>query len=260
MWLAKHWGDHSNALSFFAPNINIVRDVRQGRAQGSYGEDPVLTGALGTAYRPGHAIPEAPDTSAPLAVRNIAKHFAAYNLESDFAGRRTAAELAQGNGQYRLSYDAPVAKADLMQTFLPAFEKVVRDGKIRGVMCAYNSVNGVPLCANQLMHDELRGRMGFEGIVITDCGAIGFMTSTHKWNHSDGSPYTEVEATAAALRAGTDLNCGGAYGSHLPTAYAQKLVTLAQLDIALNRSLTGHYELGLYQDTAAAAADPRRTR
>ena len=105
-------------------------------------------------------------------MRNVAKHFAAYNLESNFATQCTPADtdaecLAHADGQYRLSYDAPVSDADMMQTFLPAFEAVVEDAKIRGVMCAYNSVNGVPLCANTLMQEQLRDRMGFQGIVVT---------------------------------------------------------------------------------------------
>ena len=117
-----------------------------------------------------------PDSS-PLAVRNVAKHFAAYNLESNFAGRTKPEQISKSDGQFRLSYDATVSNADLKQTFLPAFESVVHDAQIRGVMCSYNSVDGTPLCANSLLKEQLRGHLGFEeGIVITDCGAIGFMT------------------------------------------------------------------------------------
>ena len=126
--LAKRWGPHTNALSFFAPNINIVRDVRWGRAQETYGEDPALTAKLGAAYVVGMQFLGGDPATAPLAVRNVAKHFAVYNLESNFAGRTTPAEIAQGVGQYRLQYDAPVSIADLMQTFLPAFEAVVGRG------------------------------------------------------------------------------------------------------------------------------------
>ena len=125
-------------------------------------------------------------------------------------------------------------------------------------MCAYNSVNGVPLCANELLETELRSRMGFEGIVITDCGAIDFMISNHHWKHPNGTAYTPVEATAASLRAGTDLNCGGAYPSNLPTAYQRSLVTTEQIDTAVGRAVYGHMELGLYHDSKAAASDPRR--
>ena len=132
--LAKHWdpSGSSNALSFFAPNINIVRDVRWGRAQETYGEDPTLTGRMGVAYVQGMQFLGSSDTKSRLAVRNVAKHFAAYNLESNYAGRTTPAQIAQGVGQYRLQYDAHVPKADLLQTYLPAFEDVVRDAKIRG--------------------------------------------------------------------------------------------------------------------------------
>ena len=124
-------------------SINIVRDVRWGRAQETYGEDPTLTGVLGAAYVNGM---QTPDPSWPTpAVRNVAKHFAAYNLESNFAGRVSASSIAASDGQYRLSYDANVSEADMMQTFLPAFESLVVDAKLRGVMCAYNSINGKPL-------------------------------------------------------------------------------------------------------------------
>ena len=123
--LAKHWRKHSNALSFFAPNINIVRDVRWGRAQETYGEDPTLTGALGAAYVDGM---QDPNRTGVLAVRNVAKHFAAYNLESNFA-------MGGTDGQFRLSYDANVSVADLLQTYLPAFEAVVGEARVRGIMC-----------------------------------------------------------------------------------------------------------------------------
>ena len=145
-----------------------------------------------------------------------------------------------------------------MQTFLPAFEMLVEDGELRGVMCGYNSVNGVPLCANKLIAEQLRGRMGFDGIVISDCGAIGMMTGNHHWKHTNGTPYTGVEATAAAMAAGTDLNCGRSYRDQLPTAYQQGMVALEQLQAAVGRIVFGYLELGLMEDTATAAADPRR--
>jgi len=227
--LAKHWGDKSNALSFFAPNINIVRDVRWGRAQETYGEDPTLTGMMGAAYVSGMQDPK-PGVWPFPAVRAVAKHFAAYNLESNFAGRSTPEEISQSDGQYRLSYDANVSRTDLLQTYLPAFEALVKDSKLRGVMCSYNSVNGTPMCANELMEEELRGKMGFQGIVISDCGAIGFMTSNHHWKFPNGTAYSPVQATAAALQAGTDLNCGGAYPANLAVALQEGLISMEEID------------------------------
>ena len=123
--LAKH-KNGTNALSFYAPNINIVRDVRWGRAQETYGEDPTLTGLMASAYINGMQFPRGKNDS--LAVRNVAKHFAAYNLESNFAVGGT-------DGQFRLSYDANVSTEDLENTFLPAFREIVSD--VSGVMCAY---------------------------------------------------------------------------------------------------------------------------
>ncbi len=264
--LAKHFhaprngSSQTNALSFFAPNINIVRDVRWGRAQETYGEDPTLTSKLGTAYVRGMQYLGGDPATSPLAVRNVAKHFAAYNVESDFAGRTTPAEIARGDGQFRLSYNARVPDADLQQTFLPAFKAVVRDANIRGVMCAYNSVDGTPLCANRaLLQDELRESIGHDGIIITDCGAIGFMTTNHMWKHANGSLYTPTQATAAALMAGTDLNCGSEFSDHLPAALAAGLVSLSAVDTAVGRALKGHMELGMFQDSSAQAADFRRT-
>ena len=116
----------------------------------------------------------------------------------------------------------------------------------------------MPLCANELLQKQLRERMGFEGIVITDCGAIGMMTANHHWNHSNGTAYTPIEATAAAMAAGTDLNCGGAYGADLKAAWAAKMVTIEMLKQAAGRAVYGWLELGLFEDTAAAALDARR--
>ena len=210
----------------------------------------MLTGALGAAYVKGMQRPNG-TCDEPLAVRNVAKHFAAYDLESNFAVGGT-------DGQFRLSYDANVSRVDLYQTYLPAFEDLVREADLKGVMCAYNSVNQTPLCANRLLQEELRGRMGFEGIVISDCGAIGFMISNHKWNHTNGKPYSLTEASAASLVAGTDLNCGNAYRSTLQSALNASLITEAHINTALSRNLKGWLELGLFQDTKTSAIDPRR--
>eukprot|EP00938_MAST-03A_sp_MAST-3A-sp1_P001587 g1587.t1 len=245
--LAKH-KNGTNALSFYAPNINIVRDVRWGRAQETYGEDPTLTGLMASAYINGMQFPRGKNDS--LAVRNVAKHFAAYNLESNFAVGGT-------DGQFRLSYDANVSTEDLENTFLPAFREIVSD--VSGVMCAYNSVNGTPICANNvLIHDILRDQMKFnDGIVVTDCGAIDFMISNHKWNHSDGRPYNRSEVASATLAAGTDLNCGTAY-SMLPQALKENLLNPSDIDLSVRRQLLGYMRLGLFQDTQTDRLDWRR--
>ena len=108
------------------------------------------------------------------------------------------------------------------------------------------------------MQTELRTRMGFDGVVITDCGAIGFMTSTHKWTRKNGTAYTPVEVTAASLKAGTDLCCGSAYSDDLPLAYNAGLVNDTDLDRSVRRVLAGYMELGLFQDSEEASKDTRR--
>ena len=100
--------------------------------------------------------------------------------------------------------------------------------------------------------------MDFKGIVITDCGAIGMITGDHHWKHTNGTAYTTVEATAAAMAAGTDLNCGSAYGADLRSAWAAKMVTIEMLKQAAGRAIYGWLELGLFEDSTSAAADKRR--
>jgi len=246
--LAKH-SNGTNALSFYAPNINIVRDIRWGRAQETYGEDPTLTGTLASKYIEGMQFPKGKNERGDLAIRNVAKHFAAYNLESNFA-------MGGVDGQFRLSYDANVSRVDMKNTFLPAFEEIVND--VSGIMCAYNSVNGTPICANShMIHEILRESMNFDGIVVTDCGAIDFMISNHKWNHSDGRPYNRTEAAAATLSAGVDLNCGSAF-STLPEALNQSLINITNVDNSVRRQLLGYMRLGLFQDTRTNQKDWRR--
>jgi beta-glucosidase len=158
-----------HGLNFFAPNINIVRDVRWGRAQETFGEDPHLTGKLGAAFIKGvqHGPAEpaslkeaspydgssqlAGSSSPPVKYMALAtaKHFVAYNVDSDFAAGGT-------NPQYRLGADFAVSKADLRQTYFPAFREAIRMAKVASVMCAYTGVNGSPMCANQ----ELMQRYG----------------------------------------------------------------------------------------------------
>eukprot|EP01050_Picozoa_sp_SAG11_P036794 SAG11_NODE_14183_length_622_cov_0.891013_2_plen_140_part_01 len=114
------------------------------------------------------------------------------------------------------------------------------------------------MCASDLLQAELRDRMGFDGVVITDSGAIKFMIADHRWKHSDGQSYSPTEAVAASVAAGTDLNLGGSFGRDLGSAFSQKLINASMVKRAAGRQLLGLLELGLMQDTAAAAAEPRR--
>jgi beta-glucosidase len=140
-------------LDFWAPNINIFRDPRWGRGQETYGEDPFLTARMGVAFVTGMQGDD------PRYYRAIStpKHFAVHS----------------GPEPTRHTADVAVSKHDELDTYLPAFRAAVTEAKADSVMCAYNSINGQPACANQfLLQDQLRGKWGFNGYVVSDCGAV----------------------------------------------------------------------------------------
>ena len=166
---------HSNifeGLDFWAPNINIFRDPRWGRGQETYGEDPFLAGRLGISFVTGMQGDD------PRYYRTIAtpKHYAVHS------GPETTRHQA----------DVTVSKHDEVDTYLPAFRKTVTEGKAGSVMCAYNSINGQPACANEfLLVDQLRGKWGFKGYVVYDCEAVR--------NIFNGHHYKPTQAEASAI-------------------------------------------------------------
>ena len=152
-------------LDFWAPNINIFRDPRWGRGQETYGEDPFLTGRMGVAYVMGLQGDD------PRYYRAIAtpKHFAVHS----------------GPEPTRHNADVTISKHDELDTYLPAFRAAVTEGKAGSVMCAYNSINGQPACASDfLLVDQLRGKWGFNGYVVSDCGAVIDIFRGHQFTKS----------------------------------------------------------------------------
>ena len=173
-------------LTYWSPNINIVRDPRWGRAHESYGEDPCLNAIMGTAFVKGLQGP-GPELQAAACV----KHFAVHS----------------GPEETRHGFDAECDERGLRETYLPAFERIVKDAKVAGVMGAYNALNGVPVCASSKLQQEiLRDEWGFEGYTVSDCGAISDISAMHHYKA------TKVEAAAEAVKTGCDLNCGTMYG------------------------------------------------
>lgn len=210
-------------LTFWSPNINIFRDPRWGRGQETYGEDPYLTAKLALAFIKGLQN----NDSVHLRAAACAKHFAVHS----------------GPEQGRHGFNADVSKKDLSETYLYAFEKCVKEGKVEAVMGAYNAVNGVPSCCNgYLLNDILRNEWGFCGHVVSDCGAIKDIYDKHSYT-SDA-----VSAAAVALKSGCDLNCGSVY-AHLVDAYEQDLVDENDLDTALLRTLMTRAKLGMFEET-----------
>ena len=207
-------------LTFWSPNINIFRDPRWGRGQETYGEDPYLTARLGVEFVKGL------QGNDPRYFKVIAtpKHYAVHS----------------GPEPERHGFDAKAYERDLRETYLPAFRATIVEGKADSVMCAYNRTNDEPCCANKkLMTDILRGEWGFNGYVVSDCGAISDIWKGHKFAK------TEAEASALAVRSGTDLTCGGEYVS-LIQAVKQGLITEAEIDTAVKRLMTARFRLGMF--------------
>jgi beta-glucosidase len=207
-------------LTFWSPNINIFRDPRWGRGQETYGEDPYLTARLGVEFVKGL------QGSDPRYLKVVAtpKHYAVHS----------------GPEPERHAFDAKIDERDLRETYLPAFRATVREGKAASVMCAYNRTNGEPCCSNnRLMTDILRKEWGFNGYVVSDCGAITDIWKGHQFTK------TEEAASAVAVKAGTDLACGREYTA-LIKAVKDGLITQAEIDVSLERLLTARFRLGMF--------------
>jgi beta-glucosidase len=215
-------GDHSiyHGLTFWTPNINIFRDPRWGRGQETYGEDPFLTGVTGVAFVKGLQ----GDDPKYLKTVATAKHYAVHS----------------GPEYSRHTFDARLPLRDVWETYLPAFEKLIRSGEAYSVMCAYNRFEGEPCCgSDELMEEILRKRWGFQGYVVSDCGAIDNFYRTHK---------TSADAAAAsanAVIAGTDLECGSSYRALLE-AVQRGEIKEAEIDVAVRRLFTARIKLGMF--------------
>ena len=207
-------------LTFWSPNINIFRDPRWGRGQETYGEDPYLTSRMGLAFVRGLQ----GDNPQLLKLVATAKHFAVHS----------------GPEYKRHEFDAVPSRYDLADTYLPAFKALVQQGQVASVMCAYNRFDGEPCCcSNALQVELLRERWGFDGYIVSDCGAIDDFYKYHK-------TYPDAKtASAKAVRSGTDLECGGSY-SALKEALAEGRVLENDLDTSLRRLFTARMRLGLF--------------
>ncbi len=206
-------------LTFWSPNINIFRDPRWGRGQETYGEDPYLTARLGVAFVKGL------QGNDPKYFKVIAtpKHYAVHS----------------GPEPERHSFDAIASPRDLELTYLPQFRATIQEAHAYSVMCAYNRTNGEPACTNKFLYDTLRKRWGFDGYVVSDCGAIDDIYLRHKYLKTEG------EASAAAVKAGTDLTCGREYRS-LVQAVKDGLINEKEIDVAVKRLMLARFRLGMF--------------
>jgi beta-glucosidase len=210
-----YWG-----LTFWSPNINIFRDPRWGRGQETYGEDPYLTSRMGVAFVRGLQ----GDNPQYLKVAATPKHYAVHS----------------GPEHARHHFDAHTSEEDMRRTYLPAFKACVQEGRAESVMGAYNRTNGEPCCASPtLLKKFLRDEWGFQGYVVSDCGAVHDIFSGHK------VAADAAEASAMAVKAGCDLECGSAY-SALGEAVRRGLISEQDIDRAVRRLFRARFRLGMF--------------
>lgn len=209
-------------LTMWTPTVNILRDPRWGRGIETYGEDPYLSSLMGVAVVKGL---QGPEDSKYNKLHACAKHFAVHS----------------GPEWNRHSFNAEnITPRDLYETYLPPFEALVKEAKVKEVMCAYNRFEGEPCCSNKrLLTQILRNDWGYKGIVVSDCGAIAdfFNDRGHK-THPD-----KASAAADAVITGTDLDCGGSY-SGLIEGMEKGLIKEDEVDVSVTRLMKARFELG----------------
>lgn len=207
-------------LNMWSPNVNIFRDPRWGRGQETWGEDPFLTGEMAAEFVRGLQ----GDHPKYLKTAACAKHFAVHS----------------GPEKDRHTFNAIVTKRELFDTYLPAFKKLVVEADVEAVMGAYNRILGEVCCASQLLlEDILRDQWGFQGHVVSDCQALSDFHLSHKVTKD------AAESAALALKHGCDLGCDHVF-DEIPEAIARGLITEADVDRALERSLTTRFKLGMF--------------
>jgi len=207
-------------LTYWSPNINIFRDPRWGRGQETYGEDPHLTGRMAVAFVTGM---QGADPRY-LKVVSTPKHYAVHS----------------GPEPERHAFDARVSEHDMVDTYLAAFRTAVVEGKAESIMCVYNAVNGTPGCASaDLVQKRLRDEWGFQGYVVSDCGAVNDIYQNHEYTPTLGG------AAVAAVKAGTDLTCGTEYRTLVDEVKAGR-ITEAEIDRSLERLFVARFRLGMF--------------
>ncbi len=208
-------------LTFWSPNVNIFRDPRWGRGHETYGEDPYLTSRLGVSF-----VKALQGDGEVLKAAACAKHFAVHS----------------GPEALRHEFDAEATPKDMEETYLPAFEALVKEADVEAVMGAYNRTNGEPCCGSEFLQKKLREEWGFQGHFVSDCWAIRDFHENHMVTRNI------QESAALALNNGCDLNCGNTY-LHILKAYREGLITEEAITQAAVRLYTTRYLLGLFDET-----------
>lgn len=217
-----------SGLDFWTPNINPYKDPRWGRGQETPGEDTFHLKSYVASLIDGLQGGKNPQT---LKLVATCKHFVAYDEES-------------WHGTLRYEFDAQVTTQDLSEYYMQPFQTCARDAKVASIMCSYNALNGIPTCADQyILQDVLRDHWNWtaaENYVTSDCDSI---ESAYGYHHY--AP-TREQVVADSLVAGTELNCGTYYQSHLPSAFSQGLFNQSTIDQAVTRLYSALIRLGYF--------------
>ena len=215
----------------FSPVLCIARDLRWGRVDETFGEDPFLIGELASAMVRGY---QGAGLGDPTAILATAKHFAGY---SETQGGRDASE-------------ADISRRKLRSWFLPPFERVAREG-CRTFMLGYQSMDGVPITINEwLLTEVLKQEWGYSGTLITDWDNVGRMV----WEQHVQPDY--AHAAAAATRAGNDMiMTTPRFFEGALEAVRTGMLSPDAFDDAVTRNLTLKFELGLFEDPRLPRAD-----
>ena len=227
---ARHAGvvGRYQGSSVWTPNINIYRDPRWGRGQETYGEDPHLTEKMGLAVvagLQGTDLATGKLNGRYYKLLACAKHYAVHS----------------GPEWNRHTFDVQqLPERDLWETYMPAFKALVQKGNVREVMCAYQRIDGEPCCGNnRYLNQILRNEWKFDGLVVSDCGAIGDFWIKGRHEVSEDAK----AASAKGVLSGTDVECGANY-KRLPDAVAAGLITEADIDTSVVRLLKARFEVG----------------
>ncbi|KAG8389552.1 hypothetical protein BUALT_Bualt02G0241100 [Buddleja alternifolia] len=220
-----------SGLTYWSPNVNILRDPRWGRGQETPGEDPLLAGKYAASYVRGL---QGTDGGDRLKVAACCKHYTAYDLDN-------------WSGVDRFHFNAKVSKQDIVDTFDIPFRSCVKEGKVASVMCSYNQVNGIPTCADpKLLRGTVRGAWRLNGYIVSDCDSVGVFYDNQHYTS------TPEDAAADAIKAGLDLDCGPFLGVHTENAVQRGLLNEAEIDGALSNTITVQMRLGMFDGEPSA--------
>lgn len=214
-------------LTYWSPNINILRDPRWGRSQETPGEDPLLSSKYATGYVRGLQQTDGGDPNR-LKVAACCKHYTAYDVDN-------------WKGVDRYHFNAQVTKQDMDDTFQPPFKSCVTDGNVASVMCSYNQVNGIPTCADpDLLAGTIRGQWNLNGYIVSDCDSVEVFYNAQHYTK------TPEEAAAKAILAGLDLNCGSFLGQHTEGAVKGGILKESDIDKAISNNFAVLIRLGFF--------------